>query len=597
MKDGLYSAPQKDIQFVLSDLLQVENVLTQHAPDVTIDHETLNQIIDGADRFCHGVLAPLNAKGDRLGCEWRDGGVKTPDGFKEAYRSYIDSGWSGLCAKTEDGGQGLPMIASAILGEMLSGSNISWALYPRLSEGAYRCIVANAPQHVREQYAPRLASGEWTGTMCLTEAGAGTDLGLLRTKAIPAHDEAYLIHGTKVFISSGEHDLAENIIHLVLARLPDAPSGTRGISLFLVPKYLPDSVGKPLEFNNVYCDSIEEKLGLHGNATCVLRFEGAKGYLLGEPNKGLAAMFVMMNSARLGTGSQALGLNEWGYQKSLAYANERLQSRAPNQPQSSGAGPDPIVLQPDVRRMLLTQKVWAEGARMFLYWIALQIDLNQHGSKAQVRQEAAELLALLTPVAKAFVSDNAVESVSLAMQVHGGSGYIVETGIEQTYRDVRILPIYEGTNGVQAFDLLGRKVLPDHGLRLTRLFTLVREHVGSVSEHSVAKSFVGPLSHAMRRIEDVLPELLQCAQADPARFSASASDFLRVIGHIVYGYLWCRAAVAAEARRDETDTLFEEKIAAAQFYFDYLFVEVETRLARLKTVTNSIMATAALETR
>lgn len=597
MKDGLYSAPQKDIRFVLREVLEVERTLARHAPAAAIDNETLDQIIEGADRFCHGELAPLNATGDQQGCVLKDGKVSTPDGFRAAYEIYAASGWPGLCAKEEDGGQALPMMASAILGEMLSGSNISWALYPRLSEGAYRCIVANAPADLRKLYAPKLATGQWTGTMCLTEPGAGTDLGLLRTQAAPAGDGGYLLNGTKIFISSGEHDLTENIVHLVLARLPGAPAGTRGVSLFLVPKRLPDAEGRPGEFNQVFCDAIEDKLGLHGNATCVLRFEGARGYLLGEPDKGLAAMFVMMNSARLGTGAQALGLNEWGYQKSLAYAQERLQSRSPVKPKSAGYGPDPIVCQPDVRRMLLTQKVWAESARMFLYWIALQIDLDLHGNEEGLRREARDLLALLTPVAKAFVSDNAVESVSLAMQVHGGSGYVTDTGIEQTFRDVRILPIYEGTNGVQANDLLARKVLPDDGARLKRLLAMIERQDQAWADMPAVAPFLAPLSSLAQRTQTLLPGLLDAAVRDPLRFSSCATDFLRIVGHLVYGYFWCRAAHAALTKLPDGDAFRSEKLAAARFYFEHLFVEVEMRIARLSASADSIMEPAALECR
>jgi alkylation response protein AidB-like acyl-CoA dehydrogenase len=416
--------------------------------------------------------------------------------------------------------------------------------------------------------------------MCLTEAQAGTDLGLLRTRAVPDGEGAYRITGGKIFISSGEHDLASNIVHMVLARLPDAPAGTRGISLFLVPKFLPDAAGRPGERNGVYCDAIEHKLGLHANATCVLRFENAKGYLVGEADKGLAAMFVMMNSARLGTGAQALGLNETALQKSLAYAAERLQSRAPGQ-EKAVTRADPILLQPDVRRMLLTQQAWAQGARMFLYWLALQIDAEQHAELAADRERAGGLLSLLTPVAKAFVSDNAVESVNLAMQVHGGSGYIVESGIEQTLRDVRILPIYEGTNGVQAHDLLARKVLADQGGRLGQLLALARAQADAVDAVDGGAEFGRPLRELAGRIEEAVPRLASLAAADPAQIGASASDFLRIVGHLVYGYFWSRAAQAALTRLPAADPLRAEKLATTRFYFEHLFPETEMRLRRL----------------
>jgi alkylation response protein AidB-like acyl-CoA dehydrogenase len=580
MKDGLYTAPQRDMQFALYEVLDVEGELGRRAGGAAIDRETLDQILEGADRLCHGVLAPLNASGDREGCRLEGHEVRTPAGFGQAYRAYTEGGWPGLCASEEHGGQGLPTVASAIVGEMLGGSNISFALYPRLSEGAYRCIRANATAELQAVYGPKLASGEWTGTMCLTEAQAGTDLGLLRTRAVPDGEGAYRITGGKIFISSGEHDLASNIVHMVLARLPDAPAGTRGISLFLVPKFLPDAAGRPGERNGVYCDAIEHKLGLHANATCVLRFENAKGYLVGEADKGLAAMFVMMNSARLGTGAQALGLNETALQKSLAYAAERLQSRAPGQ-EKAVTRADPILLQPDVRRMLLTQQAWAQGARMFLYWLALQIDAEQHAELAADRERAGGLLSLLTPVAKAFVSDNAVESVNLAMQVHGGSGYIVESGIEQTLRDVRILPIYEGTNGVQAHDLLARKVLADQGGRLGQLLALARAQADAVDAVDGGAEFGRPLRELAGRIEEAVPRLASLAAADPAQIGASASDFLRIVGHLVYGYFWSRAAQAALTRLPAADPLRAEKLATTRFYFEHLFPETEMRLRRL----------------
>lgn len=593
MKDGLYTAPQRDMQFALYDVLDIEGELARRAAPMAIDRETLDQVIEGADRLCHGVLAPLNASGDRAGCRLEGHEVRTPAGFVEAYRAYTEGGWSGLCASPDHGGQGLPTVASAIVGEMLGATNISFALYPRLSEGAYRCIRANASAALQAIYAPRLASGEWTGTMCLTESQAGTDLGLLRTRAELDGDGAYRISGSKMFISSGEHDLASNIVHMVLARLPDAPAGTRGISLFLVPKRLPDAQGEPGERNGVYCDAIEHKLGLHANATCVLRFENALGYLVGEPNKGLAAMFVMMNSARLGTGAQALGLTETALQKSLAYAAERLQSRAPGQEKAITRA-DPIILQPDVRRMLLTQQAWAQGARMFLYWLALQIDTELHAADPAERDRAGGLLSLLTPVAKAFVSDNAVESVNLAVQVHGGSGYIVESGIEQTLRDVRILPIYEGTNGVQAHDLLARKVLADQGARLNQLLAMAQAQAAAVSAVEGGARFGQPLRELAGQVADAVPRLAELAARDPAQVGASSTDFLRLVGHLVYGYFWSRAAQTALTRLPEDDPLRAEKLATARFYFEHLFPETEMRLRRLFVPADCLTTPCAL---
>src|SRR5690625_2848781 len=637
MKEGLYSAPQADIKFVLREVLQVEEALGAVAPEALVDQETLEHIIEGADRFCSGLLAPLNRSGDIEGCRYQEGTVTTPQGFREAYQQYMQGGWSGLCAKEAVGGQELPMITSAIMGEMLGGSNISWALYPRLSEGAYRCLVANASPEIRQRFAPKLASGEWTGTMCLTEAGAGTDLGLLKTRAVPNEDGTYAIEGTKIFISSGDHDFTENIVHLVLARLPDAPAGTRGISLFAVPKKRVDAQGNVGALNHVFCDGIEEKMGLHGiascvlrfegahghvigveaqakrggwnrgccdgieekmglhgNATCVLRFEGAQGHLISEENRGLAGMFVMMNTARVGTGIQALGINEWAYQKAVAYAYERVQSRSPEAILRKQFEPSAIIEQPDVRRMLMKQKVWAESARMFLYWLSLQLDYEQHGQDPEVRARADGFLSLLTPIAKAFVSDNALESVSLSMQVHGGSGYIDETGVEQLLRDVRILPIYEGTNGVQSFDLLVRKVIADEGARLKQFFALIDELVQSRASNAQAQAlgqqvsaYEQQLLGLTQRITELLPELIQAYAQDPAQVAFVAADFLRVVGHTVYGYFWLRV-LHVVAARDEGDALRQEKTAAAAFYFQYMFVEVEACLQRLSASVSAI---------
>lgn len=588
MIDGLYSAPLRDIQFVLYDVLDVESVLGQCAPDMPADREIFDQIIEGAARFCHGVLAPLNASGDQEGCTLVLGEVTTPTGFKQAYSRYMHDGWPGLCCDVGHDGQGLPAIMSAVVGEMLGGSNISWALYPRLSEGVYRCLRANASDSIKALYLPRLASGEWSGTMCLTEPHAGTDLGLLRTQAKPQDDASYRITGTKMFISSGEHDLTENILHMVLARLPGAPSGTRGISLFLVPKFQPLEDGKLGQRNGVYCDSIEDKLGLHGNATCVLRFDDARGYLIGDAHKGLAAMFVMMNAARLGTGAQALGLTDHALQKSIAYAKERIQSRAPGRAVGSQAPADPIILQPDVRRMLLIQKSWAEAARMFLYWIALQIDIEAHAESETLRDEARDFLALLTPVAKAFVSDNALEAASLAVQIHGGSGYIVDSGVEQIFRDVRILPIYEGTNGVQSYDLLARKVLADDAQKLKRFMRYIRTFLLEYQGDESMRPFLHPLLVLLDEVDLLLPELAAAVRQNHSQVGASATDFLRLIGHMVFAYFWNRGVKAAMDRLDAEDALRREKLATARFYFERVFPETQTLLQRVRVSADSL---------
>lgn len=582
MTSGIYQPPKTDMEFVLHDVLDVQGVLTQHIPDTAFDSEIASQILDGAGRFCTDILAPLNTIGDQMGCTLSDGKVKTPDGFKEAYRHYANDGWSGLTSDIEHGGQALPTVLSTVLGEMLASTNISWSLYPRLSEGVYRCLRANASAAIKAKYLPKLAAGEWTGTMCLTEPHAGTDLGLLRTKAEPTDDGHYRITGSKMFISSGDHDLAPNIAHMVLARLPGAPSGTRGISLFVVPKFLTDASGEITADNGVYCDAIENKLGLHGNATCSLRFENALGQLVGEPHKGLAAMFVMMNTARLGTGTQALGLGEAASQQALSYAQERLQSRAPGVRQDSSAGPDPIILQPDVRRMLMTQKSWVQASRMFLYWVALQIDVEAHSTNTHARKQAQDVLALLTPVAKAFVSDNAVHTVNMGLQIHGGSGYIVDTGIEQTWRDVRILPIYEGTNGVQAYDLLARKVVQNKGVMLNTFLDLVAQCLEQTRDLPELASYRPQIATLMQDIRDFVDELTADENDLALRISAVATDFLRLMGLFVFAYFWLRAAAAALRTRPEGDALRQEKLSLARFYFEHTLPEKNALLQQLR---------------
>lgn len=587
MTSGIYQPPKSDMEFVLYDVLDVETILTRHIPDTAFDSELASQILDSAGRFCTDILAPLNAIGDQMGCTYSDGKVKAPEGFKAAFQQYAQDGWSGLTSDVDHGGQALPTVLSTVFGEMLSATNISWSLYPRLSEGVYRCLRANASTEIKAKYLPKLAAGEWTGTMCLTEPHAGTDLGLLRTRAEPAGDGHHRINGSKIFISSGDHDLAPNIAHLVLARLPGAPSGTRGISLFVVPKYLTDESGDITGPNGVYCDAIESKLGLHGNATCTLRFENALGQLVGEPHKGLAAMFVMMNTARLGTGTQALGLGEAATQKAQAYARERLQSRAPDS--SSSSGPDPIILQPDVRRMLMMQKCWVQASRMFLYWIALQIDVEAHGSDTCARQQAQDLLSLLTPVAKAFVSDNAVHTVNLGLQVHGGSGYIVDSGIEQTWRDVRILPIYEGTNGVQAYDLLARKVVQNNGKMLNTFMALVSECLEQTQGFPELHAYRNQVATLMQEIRDFVEELTANEDGLALRVSTVATDFLRLMGLFVFAYFWLRAAATVLNTRQETDALRREKLSLARFYFQHMLPEQDALLKKLRVPVEVVL--------
>lgn len=587
-----YSPPIREMQFALHEVVDATSVLS--AAGIEIDAETIDGVLEGAGDFCARVIAPLNASGDRQGCR-RDGHtVITPDGFKTAYEKFVAGGWPGVDCDERDGGGGLPSMIGSAIKEMLASANPSWALYTSLSTAAYRCLNANASEDLRERYLPQLAAGRWTGTMCLTEAHCGTDLGMLRTRAVPAEDGSFRLTGTKIFITSGEHDLAENIVHLVLARTPDGPAGTRGISLFAVPKRSVDDDGTVGERNGVFCDAIEEKMGLHGSATCVLRFDNAVGHLVGELNKGLAAMFVMMNSARLGTGLQALGVSELASQMALTYARERLQSRAPRSLQDPAKPADPIINQPDVRRMLLTQAAWTNGGRMLLYWLALHVDVRKKSGDPAARQRADDILSLLTPMAKAFMSDRAVEVASLAMQVHGGAGYVTDYGVEQTLRDARILPIYEGTNGVQAYDLLARKVLADDGRRLTGLLSTVREFTGEAGIHPETKPFRATLAKLCDDVEELSADLAEWSKNDDLRIGTSAADFLELIGYWMVGYFWARAATVVLALADDATPFHHQQLALARFYFDKLLPNTAAIAARARSSTATLMDPAAI---
>jgi len=580
---GQYTAPLRDMQFVLHELLGVESHLKEMPQHAEIDADTINQVIEEAGKFCSEVIFPLNQSGDREGCTYHgDGVVTAPKGFKEAYQQYVEGGWPALGCDPEYGGQGLPILINNAVYEMLNSANQAWTMYPGLSHGAYEALHAHGTDELKQRYLPKLVSGVWTGTMCLTEPHCGTDLGILRTKAEPLADGSYAITGTKIFISAGEHDLAENIIHLVLARLPDAPGGTKGISLFVVPKFIPDANGNPGERNTVKCGSIEHKMGIHGNATCVINLDGARGWMVGEPNKGLNAMFVMMNAARLGVGMQSLGLTEVAYQNSAAYAKERLQMRSLSGPKAPDKPADPIIVHPDVRRMLLTQRAFAEGGRAFSYWIALQIDRELSHSDESARKDAADLVALLTPIAKAFLSDNAFISTNEGMQVFGGHGYIAEWGMEQYVRDARINMIYEGTNTVQSLDLLGRKILGDMGAKMKKFGKLVQDFVEAEGTNEAMQEFVNPLADIGDKVQKLTMEIGMKAMANPDEVGAAAVPYLRVVGHLVFSYFWARMAKIALEKQNSGDTFYKVKLATARFYFAKLLPETasQIRLAR-----------------
>ncbi len=572
---GQYVAPLRDMQFVLHELLDVESELKQLPGYVDIDAGIINQVLEEGGKFAAKVLFPLNRSGDREGCRLDPGShaVTTPAGFKEAYRQYVEGGWPSLSCDPEHGGQGLPILLNNSLYEMLNSSNQAWTMYPGLSHGAYECLREHGTDLQKSVYLAKLVSGEWTGTMCLTEAHCGTDLGLLRSKAEPQADGSYRISGSKIFISAGEHDMAANILHLVLARLPGAPAGTKGISLFLVPKFIPDGEGKPGTRNSIFCGAIEEKMGIHGNSTCQMNLDEATGWIIGQPNKGLNAMFVMMNAARLGVGMQSLGLTEVAYQNALVYARDRIQMRSLSGVKAPELPADPIIVHPDVRRMLLTARAYAEGGRAFCSFVALQIDRELHHPDPAVRADAADLVMLLTPIVKAFITDNGWIATSEAMQVYGGHGYIAEWGMEQYVRDARINMIYEGTNTIQSLDLLGRKVLMDNGAKLKKFGALVQAFVEENGTDELMSEFVTPLADLGGKVSKLSLEIGMKALQNPDEVGAAAVPYLRVVGHLVYAYFFARMAKIALAKLDSGDGFYKAKLATARFYFARLLPE------------------------
>ncbi|HJV83529.1 acyl-CoA dehydrogenase C-terminal domain-containing protein [Noviherbaspirillum sp.] len=592
---GQYVAPLRDMQFVLHELLKVEDEFKQLPAHAEIDKDIINQVLDEGGKFASEVLFPLNHSGDREGCELdkETHKVKTPTGFKEAYKQYVEAGWPALSCDPEFGGQGLPLVVNNSFYEMLNSANQAWTMYPGLSHGAYECIHEHGTPEQKALYLPKLVSGEWTGTMCLTEAHCGTDLGLLRTKAEPQADGSYKITGGKIFISAGEHEMSGNIVHLVLARLPDAPSGTKGISLFIVPKYLPNADGTPGKRNPIVCGAIEEKMGIHGNSTCQLNLDGAIGWLIGEPNKGLNAMFVMMNAARLGVGMQSLGLTEVAYQNALVYAKDRLQMRSLSGVKAPDKAADPIIVHPDVRRMLLTAKAYAEAGRAFTSYVALQIDRELNHPDEQVRKDAADEVALLTPIIKAFITDNGWIATSECMQVYGGHGFISEWGMEQYVRDARINMIYEGTNTIQSLDLLGRKILMDNGAKLRKFGDKVKAFVEENSMNEAMSEFITPLGDIGDKVGKLTMEIGMKAFQNQDEVGAAAVPYLRVVGHMVYAYFFAQMAKIALEKQDSGDNFYKAKLATARFYFARLLPETAMLIRQARSGAANLMALEA----
>ncbi len=587
-----YTPPLRDMQFVLHELLDVSADYKRMPRHADTDADTINAVLEEAGKFAAEVTFPLNISGDEEGCtlDKNTHEVRAPKGFKEAYAKYVEGGWAALSCDPGYGGQGLPLVLNQCLYEMLNSANQAWTMYPGLSHGAYECLKTHGTDDQKRHYLPKLTSGEWTGTMCLTEPHCGTDLGMLRTKAEALPDGSWQLTGQKIFISAGEHDLTENIIHLVLARLPDAPAGSKGISLFVVPKFKLNADGSIGERNAIFCSAIEHKMGIHGNATCQMMLDGAVGTLVGQPHKGLAAMFVMMNAARLGVGNQSLGLTEVAYQNAVVYAKDRIQMRSLSGPKAPDRPADPIIVHPDVRKMLLTARAYAEGGRALSIYTALQIDKELSSDDEDERKDAAELVALLTPIIKAFITDNGWLATSACMQVYGGHGYIREWGMEQFVRDSRINMIYEGTNTIQSLDLLGRKVLGDNGAKLKKFGKIIAAFVEDEGVNEAMQEFVNPLADLGDKVTKLTTELGMKAFQNADEVGAAAVDYLRVCGHLCFAYLWARMAKVALEKQGSGDAFYTAKLHTARFYFAKLLPETASLIRTARAGVAPLMA-------
>jgi len=585
-----YAVPLRDMQFVYHELHGLDALAElpgyeEATPDI------VDAVLEEAGRFCSEVLAPLNRSGDEQGCQLEaDGTVRTPDGFVDAYAQFINAGWNTLSSAPEYGGQGLPHALDLMVQEMISAANMAFGMYPGLTEGAVNALEAHGSDTLRATYIEPLVLGRWAGTMCLTEAQAGTDLGLLRTRAQQRDDGSYAIDGTKIFISAGDHDLTENIVHLVLARLPDAPSGVKGISMFIVPKFLPGADGGLGERNAVSVGSLEHKMGIRASATCVLNFDGATGWLVGEPHGGLRAMFTMMNAARIFVGVQGLGVAETAYQRAVTYARERLQGRALKEAAAPDQVADPLTVHPDVRRMLLTMRAYVEGGRALEAWVSSALDTAQKHPDMARRSEADDFVALMTPIVKALLTDLGSEVTNLGVQVYGGHGYIREHGMEQLVRDARITQIYEGANGIQALDLVGRKLPAHFGRHLRTFFQPVQAYVEAHAGDPAMAPYVEPLAKAFSRLQRATLWVATRGLADPEEAAAAASDYLRLFGLVAFAYLWARAAEIAMARLDgDEHDFYQAKLDTAQFFMARLLPQSGALFAALMSGAASVM--------
>lgn len=566
-----YKAPLRDMRFVLNEVFEADKLWSSLAGlEGAVDVETAEAILEECGKIASQVLAPINREGDEVGSTWKDGEVTAAPGFKDAYQTYCDAGLNGLGGNPDFGGMGMPKTLVGQVEEMIQGANMSFGLAPMLTAGACLSLNAHGSDELKEKYLPNMYSGQWAGAMDLTEPHAGTDLGIIRTKAEPQADGSYNITGTKIFITWGEHDMAENIIHLVLAKLPDAPAGPKGISLFLVPKFMVNEDGSLGERNAMGCGSIEHKMGIKGSATCVMNFDGAKGWLVGEENKGLACMFTMMNYERLGVGIQGIGAAEASYQNAVEYARDRIQSRAPTGAVAKDKAADPIIVHPDVRRMLLTSRAFTEGGRAFSTYVAKWLDIAKFSDNEDEKKHADAMLALLTPVAKAFLTDNALESAVACQQVFGGHGFIREWGQEQYVRDIRITQIYEGTNGIQALDLIGRKVVANNGA-FYKLFEadmndFIAEHAGD----EAAAEFIEPLKAAVENLNDLTQWVMDQSASNANEVGAASVEYLMVFGYTALAYMWAKMAVVALTHADDTSGFYKAKVGTARFYIKRL---------------------------
>ena len=591
----VYNPPLRDMQFVMHEVFKVTDEFKAMPRHADTDAETINAVLEEAGKFASEVTFPLNISGDEEGCSLDKvtHEVTAPKGFKQAYAQYIEGGWAALSCDPAYGGQGLPFVVNQCVYEMMNSANQAWTMYPGLSHGAYEALHAHGTEAQKKIYLPKLTSGEWTGTMCLTESHCGTDLGLLRTRAEPQADGSYKLTGNKIFISAGEHDMTSNIVHLVLARLPDAPQGSKGISLFAVPKFNVAEDGSIGSRNGIYCGGLEHKMGIHGNATAQMVLDDAVGTMVGAPNKGLAAMFVMMNAARLGVGNQSLGLTEVAYQNALAYAKDRIQMRSLSGVKAKDKPADPIIVHPDVRKMLLTAKAYAEGGRALAIYCTLLLDKELHHPDEKVRKDSGEIVALLTPIVKAFLTDNGHIATNACMQVFGGHGFIKEWGMEQFVRDNRINMIYEGTNTIQSLDLLGRKVLGNNGATLKKFGKIIGALIAEEGVNEKMAEFINPLAYLADQMTKFTAELGFKGFQNPDEVGAAAVDYLRVAGHLVFGYFWARMAQVAlrEIAAGNTDKFYIAKLQTARFYFAKLFPETAMLMRTARSGSKSLMET------